>query len=66
MAYELTTLQIDFATDKAQVSVTDKSTQTMIHVFLKVGTPGDQNESGIREQAKKAAKKALQEAASAL
>ena len=66
MAYEIFQLRLDLQSDKATVALQDKPNDTMVHVTLKVQTPGDQTESALKQAVQEAAKQALLDAADAI
>ena len=66
MAMKLDQLSVDLMADRAQIALNDHETQTHVSVLVKITTPGNQPENRLKEIAKEAARKALQDALAAL
>jgi len=66
MAYELFSLNVDYAQNTASVVIRDEATKTHVHVNIKLETPGDAPESVNKQAAKDAARDALQKALAVL
>ena len=66
MAFELKQINVQLLQDHAQVVLTEQSSQTTVHINMKIETPGNQPENRLQEIAKEAARKALQGALAAL
>lgn len=66
MAYEITQEQLDFKREAATISFVDSDINSHVNVHIQLPTPGDQAESDLRAQARKAAKAALEGALAAI
>lgn len=65
MSLKIQQEQFDFAQDKATLALRDAG-GGMVSVMVKVASSGDQTESALKAQARKAAKALLQQAIDAL
>ena len=66
MAWKINQLSVDLLSDKAHVTMHDEQAGAYVSLQVKITTPGNQPENRLKEIAKEAARKALQDALAAL